>query len=127
MINSLVNGIQKLFGNKADKDVKGLEPFVGKINSEFIKLENLSNDELRSKTTSFKHKVNDYLSDIDQQIADLKSEIEKSSAHEIDRREDAYDQIDILEKERDEKLEDILNEILPEAFAVVKELSLIHI
>lgn len=121
MINSLVNGIQKLFGNKADKDVKGLEPFVGKINSEFIKLENLSNDELRSKTTSFKHKVNDYLSDIDQQIADLKSEIEKSSAHEIDRREDAYDQIDILEKERDEKLEDILNEILPEAFAVVKE------
>ena len=121
MINSLVNGIQKLFGNKADKDVKGLEPFVGKINSEFIKLENLSHDELRSKTITFKNKVNDYLSDIDQQIADLKSEIKKSSAHEIDRREDAYDKIDILEKERDEKLEDILNEILPEAFAVVKE------
>ena len=54
MINSLVNGIQKLFGNKADKDVKGLEPFVGKINTEFNKLENLTNDELRGKTTSFK-------------------------------------------------------------------------
>jgi preprotein translocase subunit SecA len=102
LIFFLVNGIQKLFGNKADKDVKGLEPFVGKINSEFIKLENLSHDELRSKTITFKNKVNDYLSDIDQQIADLKSEIKKSSAHEIDRREDAYDKIDILEKERDE-------------------------
>ena len=121
MINSLVNGIQKLFGNKADKDVKGLEPFVGKINSEFIKLENLSNDELRSKTISFKNQVSDYLSDIDQKIADLKSEIDNSSAHEIDLREDAYEKIDSLEKDRDEKLENILNQILPEAFAVVKE------
>jgi preprotein translocase subunit SecA len=60
MINSLVNGIQKLFGNKADKDVKGLEPFVGKINTEFSKLQGLSNDELREKTTSFKKQVNDY-------------------------------------------------------------------
>ena len=72
MINSLVNGIQKLFGNKADKDVKGLEPFVGKINTEFNKLENLTNDELRGKTTSFKQQVNDYLSEIDIKIADLK-------------------------------------------------------
>ena len=121
MINSLVNGIQKLFGNKADKDVKGLEPYVGKINTEFSKLEGLSNDELREKTTSFKKQVNDYLSEIDKKIADLKSEINNTSVHEIDKREDAYEQIDSLEEERDEKLEEVLNQILPEAFAVVKE------
>jgi preprotein translocase subunit SecA len=121
MINSLVNGIQKLFGNKADKDVKGLEPFVGKINTEFTKLVGLTNDELRGKTTSFKNQVNDYLSEIDKKIADLKSEIKNTTVHEIDKREDAYDQIDILEEERDKKLEEILNQILPEAFAVVKE------
>ena len=121
MINSLVNGIQKLFGNKADKDVKGLEPFVGKINTEFNKLENLTNDELRGKTTSFKQQVNDYLSEIDIKIADLKSEIKNTTVHEIDKREDAYEQIDSLEEERDKKLEEILNQILPEAFAVVKE------
>ncbi|MDG1046184.1 MAG: preprotein translocase subunit SecA [Bacteroidia bacterium] len=121
MINSLVNGIQKLFGNKADKDVKGLEPFVGKINTEFTKLEGLTNDELRGKTTSFKNQVNDYLSEIDKKIADLKSEIKNTTVHEIDKREDAYDQIDSLEEERDKKLEEILNQILPEAFAVVKE------
>ena len=121
MINSLVNGIQKLFGNKADKDVKGLEPFVDKINTEFSKLQGLSNDELREKTTSFKKQVNDYLSEIDKKIADLKSEINNTSVHEIDKREDAYEQIDSLEEERDEKLEEVLNQILPEAFAVVKE------
>ena len=121
MINSLVNGIQKLFGNKADKDVKGLEPFVGKINTEFSKLQGLSNDELREKTTSFKKQVNDYLSEIDKKIADLKSEINNTSVHEIDKREDAYEQIDSLEEERDEKLEEVLIQILPEAFAVVKE------
>ncbi len=121
MINSLVNGIQKLFGNKADKDVKGLEPFVGKINTEFSKLQGLSNDELREKTTFFKKQVNDYLSEIDKKIADLKSEINNTSVHEIDKREDAYEQIDSLEEERDEKLEEVLNQILPEAFAVVKE------
>lgn len=121
MINSLVSNIQKLFGNKADKDVKGLQPYVGKVNAEYAKLSGLSNDELRAKTVEFKQRVNDYLSDLDQQIADLKAEIKETTIHEIDKREDAYDSIDALEKERDEKLEEILEELLPEAFAVVKE------
>ena len=121
MINSIVSGIQKLFGNKADKDVKGLEPYVGKVNAEYVKLQSLTNDELRAKTTAFKNRVNDYLAEIDNVIADLKAEIKKTTIHEIDKREDAYDQIDALEKERDEKLEEVLEELLPEAFAVVKE------
>ncbi len=121
MINSLVSNIKKLFGNKADKDVKELQPYVGKINAEYEKLYKLTNDQLRAKTADFKQRVNDYLADIDQQIADLKTEIAKTTLHEIDKREDAYDQIDELEKRRDEMLEEVLEDLLPEAFAVVKE------
>ena len=102
MLNSILGGISKFFGNKADKDVKEITPYVGKINAEFDKLKNLSNDQLRAKTAEFKSRVNDYLS-------------------EIEKKETAYDRIDELEKERDEKLEEILEQLLPEAFAVVKE------
>jgi len=121
MINSLVKGISKLFGNKADKDVQTLYPYVDKINNEFVKLEKISNDELRNKTTEFKSKINDYLSEIDNEIASLKADISKASIHEIDKKEAAYERIDELEKSRDEKLEEILDQLLPEAFAVIKE------
>ncbi|MFT5817117.1 MAG: preprotein translocase subunit SecA, partial [Lentimonas sp.] len=121
MINSLVSGISKLFGNKADKDVKDITPYVGKINAEFDKLAGITNDQLRAKTAEFKQRVSDYLSEIDQQVVELKKEVEAADITEIDKKEDAYDRIDELEKERDEKLEEILEELLPEAFAVVKE------
>ena len=73
MINSLLSGIQKLFGNKADKDVREIEPLVHNINTEYEKLHVLSNDELRAKTAHFKNQVNDYLADIDAQISNLKA------------------------------------------------------
>lgn len=121
MINSLVKGISKLFGSKADKDVQVIFPYVEKINKEYNKLQSLTNDQLRNKTQEFKNRINDYLSDIDSEIAGLKDEIKKASIHEIDKKEAAYDKIDALEKNRDEKLEEILDQLLPEAFAVVKE------
>ncbi|MDA8886407.1 preprotein translocase subunit SecA [Bacteroidia bacterium] len=117
----MVSRVSKLFGSKADKDIKGVTPYVAKINAEFDKLANLSNDQLRAKTTEFKSRVNDYLSEIDIQITDLRAEIEEATLSEIDKKEAAYDKIDDLEKQRDEELEEILKELLPEAFAVVKE------
>lgn len=121
MLNSILGGISKFFGNKADKDVKELTPYVGKINAEFDRLSGLTNDQLRAKTAEFKTRVNDYLAEIDAEVADLRAEIEKAGITEIDKKEIAYDRIDALEKERDEKLEQVLEELLPEAFAVVKE------
>ena len=121
MINSLVKGISKLFGSKADKDVQSIYPYVEKINTEYNKLQDLSNDQLRNKTTEFKTRINDYLAEIDTEINNLKDEIKNASLHEIDKKEEAYEKIDALEKNRDEKLEDILDQLLPEAFAVVKE------
>ena len=104
MLNSIVSGISKLFGNKADKDVQGVTPYVGKINAEFDKLAGLSNDELRAKTSEFKSRVNDYLSEIDSKIADLKTQIAEAGIGETERKEDAYDEMDNLEEQRDEKL-----------------------
>jgi preprotein translocase subunit SecA len=121
MLNTILGGISKFFGNKADKDVKEMTPYVGKINAEFDKLKDLSNDQLRAKTAEFKSRVNDYLSEIDSEVTDLRAEIEKANISEIEKKETAYDRIDELEKERDEKLEEILEQLLPEAFAVVKE------
>lgn len=121
MINSLVKGISRVFGNKADRDVKELYPIVNEINVHYEKLHQLSNDQLRAKTADFKKRINDYLADIDTEINVLKQEIEKAGIHEIQKKEDAYEQIDALEKTRDEKLEEILDELHPEAFAVIKE------
>jgi preprotein translocase subunit SecA len=121
MINSLVKGISNLFGNKADKDVKAILPYVDKINEQYEKLKNLSNDELRAKTTEFKSRINDYLSEIDNELAAERQKIDEAGIHDIETKEAAYERIDELEKKRDEELEKVLEELLPEAFAVVKE------
>ena len=121
MINSLVKGISKVFGNKADRDVKELYPVVDRVQEQYVKLTGLSNDQLRAKTAEFKTRINDYLAEIDQEIAQLKESIAKADLHQIEEKEQAYAKIDELEEKRDEKLEEILDELLPEAFAVVKE------
>lgn len=121
MLDSLVKGISKVFGNKADRDVKKLYPIVDEVAEHYDKLSALSNDELRAKTAEFKNRVNDYLAEIDSEISRLKKEIEDAEIHEVHKKEAAYGEIDKLEEQRDEKLEEILDELMPEAFAVVKE------
>ena len=109
-----------LGGNKSDKDVRAIEPVVDRIREEFAKLESLSHDELRNKTTGFKERIRSHIANIDSEITALK---EKAETEEVsfDEKEELYKQIDGLEKDRDQQLEDVLNEILPEAFAVMKE------
>ncbi len=112
--------LSKIFGSKSERDIKHVRPLVDKIKEEYAKLESLSNDELRTKTTDFKRRIADYLATIDTEIADLKAEAEQEG---IDMAEKTaiYDKVDKLGKERDQKLEEVLMQILPEAFAVVKE------
>ncbi len=123
MIASIVKSITNLFGNKSQRDVKDLWPMVAQINHHFESYALLSNDELRAKTGEFKHRINEYLSDTDSQINALKHESENLLSEEIERKQDVYDRIDKLEKEKDQTLEEILKELLPEAYAVVKETS----
>ncbi len=116
--------ISKVFGgNKSEKDVKKLMPEVEKTKVAFDKLQSLSNDQLRGKTAEFKARIREYLSDIDADIQGKKDNAEKLPSSDINGRDGIYKEIDGLKKERDEKIEEILKEILPEAFAVVKETS----
>ncbi|GAA4805368.1 preprotein translocase subunit SecA [Olivibacter ginsenosidimutans] len=112
--------LSKIFGSKSDRDIKHIRPLVEKIKEEFAKLEALSNDELRAKTAEFKQRIADYLADIDEEINNLKAEAEQPKV-EMAEKNAIYDKVDKLIKDRDKKLEEVLLEILPEAFAVVKE------
>ena len=114
--------ISKLFGgSKSEKDVQKLKPIVEKINEFFQQYQSLSNDELRNKTQEFRLRIKQHLAAIDKEIADLTASADALPADQIHQRDEVYQQVDKLRKERDQKIEEILTEIHPEAFAVVKE------
>ncbi|MFM2266065.1 MAG: hypothetical protein RLZ77_1485, partial [Bacteroidota bacterium] len=117
---SFINNILKLFvGDKSQQDVKDLQGSLNKALAFESVLQQLSHDELRAKTAEFKAKIQAARADKDSKIAALKEEAE--SVTDIDQREDIYAGIDALEKEAYEISEKVLNDLLPEAFAVVKE------
>ena len=117
---SFINSIIKAFvGDKSEKDVKALQPYLTKIKTFESGLMALSHDELRARTHFFKEKIKQDRSEKDTKIASLQQEAE--SVEDIDKREDIYLAIDTLEKEAYDISEKTLMEILPEAFAVVKE------
>ncbi|CAN5124875.1 preprotein translocase subunit SecA [soil metagenome] len=114
--------ISKLFGgNKSEKDVKKITHYVALINSFFDQYQSLSNDELRAKTVEFRDRIKAHLSEMDSSIAQRKEEAEALDTNDINGRDLIYREVDDMKKERDQKIEEILLELLPEAFAVVKE------
>ncbi|MGC4103235.1 preprotein translocase subunit SecA [Ferruginibacter sp.] len=116
--------ISKLFGgSKSEKDVKKISPQVEKINQFFAQYQSLSNDALRGKTAEFKQRIATHLNAIDKEIADKKQAAEDLPVADISNRDVLYKEVDELKKSRDKKIEEILEQILPEAFAVVKETS----
>lgn len=119
MLNALTNTFKKILGNKADRDLKEVTPLVEEIKAIYPTLASLSNDELRQKTTTFKKKINDHLASEYAEIDKLKRQVE--SEKDIDKKETIYASMDKIEDGLNEKLETVLLEILPEAFAVVKE------
>ncbi|HTQ64353.1 MAG TPA: preprotein translocase subunit SecA [Puia sp.] len=112
----------KIFGgNKSQKDIKLILPIVEEINQHFASYQSLSNDELRGKTNEFRQRIKDHLQKIDTEIADLTKKADDLPFSDIVGKDALYNQIDGLKKDRDEEIEEILQELLPEAFAVVKE------
>ncbi|MCF8276909.1 MAG: preprotein translocase subunit SecA [Flavobacteriales bacterium] len=120
MINFINNLARKVFGTKADKDIEEIQPFVEKINEISKTLQGISDDALRGKTAALKQQINDYLSAERNQISELAEKAEQP-ATDIEEKERLYDQIDKLEEVVTSKIEEVLLEILPTAFAVVKE------
>lgn len=112
--------LSKLFGSKSDRDIKRIAPIVEKIKEQYAQLQSLTHDELRAKTLAFKQRITDYLSGIDEEIVALKAEAELPDV-DMEEKNVLYEKVDKLTKDRDAKLEEVLMEILPEAFAVVRE------
>jgi len=122
MIGKLISGLSNIFsGNKTDRDRKEIEPIVIKINEHFTAYATVSNDELRNKTQEFIGRIDTHLANIDARIANARAELNQTPEDQTDVRDGLFHQIDELEKSRDNSLEEILVEILPEAFAAVKE------
>jgi len=117
----LGNVLEKVFGSKHEKDIKRLTPVVEEINRIYETLKDLTDDELRSKTDEFKARIQGHIGETRQQIEDLREKL-KSPEHDenIDYLE-LRQTIENLEKEEHKMTEEVLWDILPEAFAVVKE------
>ncbi len=118
----MIGFLSKIFGgSKSDKDVKRIQPLVTEINRYFSEYESLTHDELRNKTQDFRSRIREHLAAIDSEINTKKAEADAYAGEDLHGREAIYDDIDKLRKKKDEHLEEVLREILPEAFAVVKE------
>ncbi|MDB5032582.1 preprotein translocase subunit SecA [Mucilaginibacter sp.] len=117
----MLNFISKLFGSKSERDVKAILPLVEKVKAEFAKLDQISNDELRARTLDFKETIKQGLAKIDDEIQAIKDQTENNPDMDVQVKVDLYTQADKLQKDRDAALEVILLDLLPEAFAVVKE------
>ncbi len=114
--------ISKIFGgNKSEKDVKKISPQVEQVNRFFAEYKSISNDELRNKTQDFRARIQAHLQNINQQIEVKNKEAEELPAEDINGRDAIYKEVDELKKQRDQQIEEVLQQILPEAFAVVKE------
>ena len=117
---SIINNVIKVFvGDKAKKDVRALQPLVEKIKSHGSAMAALSHDELRAKTAEFRSRIDADRAALTEQIRQLEEETHQSE--DVDRNETLYAEIDKLKDEAYAITENTLNDILPEAFAVIKE------
>ncbi|MCB0528051.1 MAG: preprotein translocase subunit SecA, partial [Saprospiraceae bacterium] len=113
--------IKKIIGTKQDRDLKQYVALVTEINNYFEEYQRLSNDDLRAKSLDFRARIKEYLQDIDAEIATINQQA--LDAEDFNEKERLFKEVDELIKDRNKALEDVLQSILPEAFAVVKETS----
>ena len=109
--------LSKLFGNKSQRDLKEITPWVERVKAIYPEIDALSDDDLRARTASLRQRINDYVASERAEVEELKASVE---GKELDEREAIWAKVDKLEKEILDKLEVVLDEIHPEAFAIVK-------
>jgi len=117
----MVKFLEKLLGNKSGRDIKAITPVQKKIFEAYEGIKTLSNDELREKTAGFRDKITGSISGHEKQISELKDLLENSLEMDDEEKEKQWKKIDELEKEVYDITQDTLDELLPEAFAVMKE------
>ncbi len=117
----MANFLSKIFGNKSQRDLKEVMPLVNKAKEAYETIKNLTNDELRAKTAEFRDKIQAAIADEEAELAQLRERIENEYDMPVEEKQELYKRIEILEKDSYDKTQEILLEILPEAFAVVKD------
>jgi preprotein translocase subunit SecA len=114
--------ISKIFGgSKSEKDVQRISPLVTQINEFYASYQQLTNDQLRAKTVEFRQRIQEHMKPIDDQINTINEQAEALPVEDINGKDEFYKQVDDLKKKRNDEIEVILKQVLPEAFAVVKE------
>lgn len=108
----------KLFGNKSQRDLKEITPYVNKIKAVYPSIQQLSNDELRAKVDEIKQRIQDYVADERAKVEELRKGIDDK---ELEEREAIWTEVDKIEKNITDKMEVVLEEVLPEVFAIVKD------
>jgi preprotein translocase subunit SecA len=117
---AISNFLRKFFGSKSQRDIKEILPVLGKIRESYAEIEKLSNDQLRLKTAEIKDHVHNTIREKEESIQELKLQVE-SAVLDIEKIENIYHEIDRIEKEIIDVLEEVLMEVLPVAFSIVKE------
>ena len=108
-------------GTKSDRDIKAIMPTIEKAKKEYERISKLDNDGLRQMTADFRRRISEAVHDQEEQIAAIRLRIDAEYEMDIDEKEALYKEVDALEKETYDKTQQTLNEILPEAFCVIKE------
>jgi preprotein translocase subunit SecA len=121
MIELITRTIARVVGTKSERDIKLILPYVEKTKEEFAKLQGISDNELRQKTSEIKSVIDQRLQLIDEQIKSHKQRVESELSLTLQEKESIFSQIDKLEEDRNTELEKVLNEVLPKSFAVIKE------
>ena len=117
----MANFLSKLFGTKSDRDLKEVKPYLDATLKVYPEIQKLTNDQLRAKTIEFKERIRKEVESEENELATLRQRIEEEYDMPIDEKEEIYKRIDKLEKDSYDKTQKVLNDILPEAFSVVKE------
>ncbi|PRY89921.1 preprotein translocase subunit SecA [Mongoliibacter ruber] len=121
MLDFLAKGLAKVFGTKSDRDIKEFTPKVALINEAFQKLQSLSDDQLRGKTAEIKSIINADLKSFDDKIAEFKAQIDALAPDKVHEKDALFTEIEKTEAARDEELEVVLDKVMMDAFAVMKE------
>ena len=116
---SVINVIGKIFGSKADRDLKQLTPYVDKILREYERIDKLDHDELRLETEKIRQVIRDHIEEDEKAKVALREQLEDVEI-EVEKKEALATEVDKLTKKIDEKIEEILNDVLPAAFAIMK-------
>ena len=121
MFDKVEKLIASIFGTKSERDLKQIWPIVDEINEHYEKMEALSDEELKEKTASFRRQIEEAVEEIKEDIVSVKEILNSSEELSVNRRRELSEELTNLEQEQTDTIEDVLEEILPEAFAVMKD------